>query len=100
MYSDYKLDVISFDEYRDMKEDFEKQYITRNQQLASLEKHISELKSSNGLDSDVIKHYKQYYGSIEKLDRKLITSLIDKIFIDSDRNLKIVFKFQDEIIDD
>lgn len=97
LYSDYKLNVISLDEYRDMKEDFEKQYTTKKQQLSSQEKQILELKSSNWLENESFNRYRQYYDGIKQLDRKIIVSLIDTIIVDDDRNIKIRFKFQDEI---
>lgn len=97
LYSDYKLDVISFEEYVDMKENFEKQYSQKNEQLQTLEKQILDLSNNNIIENEVIMHYKKYCNGIIELDRKIIVVLIDKIIVSNDKSINIQFKFQDEI---
>lgn len=97
LYSDYKLGVISYEEYKEMKDNFSKQYLKKTEKLQSLNKQILNIRNGNLLESDAIQRYKKYSNGIEKLNRKIIVSLVDRIDVTNDKSINIQFKFQDEI---
>ncbi len=100
LYSDYKMDVISLDDYKEMKKRFEDKLVLLNQQTGNINDKIKTISCDTGLNSDAVRLFKQYKG-IEKLNREInreiIGALVNKIIIDHERNIEIEFKFQDEI---
>ncbi len=95
LYSDYKTDIISLDDYKGMKKRFGDKLVLLNQKVSEIEEQIKVI-SCDGLMSDAVKLFRQYEG-IKKLDREIIGALVNKIIVDCDRNITIDFKFQDEI---
>jgi hypothetical protein len=96
LYSDYKMDVISLDDYKEMKKRFEDKLVLLNQKTSDINDQIETISCDTGLNSDAVRLFKQYNG-IEKLNRETVGALVNKIIIDHDRNIEIEFKFQDEI---
>ena len=96
LYSDYKMDVISSDDYKEMKKRFGDKLVLLNQRVSKIEEQIKVISCDTGLNSDAVKIFKQYKG-IEKLNREVIGALVNRIIVDHNRNITIEFKFKDEI---
>lgn len=96
LYSDYKLDIISLDDYKGMKKRFGDKVILLNRKAIEVEEQINSINSNSGLNSKAVNIFKQYKG-IDKLDRETIGALVNKIVVDHERNITISFKFHDEI---
>ncbi len=96
LYSDYKLDIISLNDYKGMKKRFEDKVILLNQKAIEIQEQVKDISCDSGLNSNAVKLFKQYEG-IDKLDRETIGALVNKIVVDHERNITINFKFHDEI---
>ena len=96
LYSDYKLNIISLDDYKGMKKRFGDKVILLNIKTRELEDQVKAVSCDTGLNSKAVNIFKQYKG-IEKLDRETIGALVNRIVVDHERNITINFKFHDEI---
>jgi predicted nucleic acid-binding Zn-ribbon protein len=76
LYSDYKEDVLSLEDYKEMKKRFENKECQINQNIIQLEEQIKALKNGRGLDSKVINLYKNYMG-IDNLNREIVGNLVN-----------------------
>ena len=95
LYEDWKLNIITRDEYIQMKEDY-------NQEIKQLQNAIIELESEEKAIQDMqtnnmkwIKNFTQHL-KLNELTRDLLFSLVDTIYIDKDKNICIDFLHQDE----
>jgi DNA invertase Pin-like site-specific DNA recombinase len=93
IYEDYKLGDLSRDDYLSYKEDYEKQEENINLQIESLN---SEYKSKKIMvERDWIKQFKKY-KNINQLDRDVLATFIENIFIGEDKKIEIKFKFSEQ----
>ena len=96
LYSDYKEEIISLSEYKDMKVSFEIRYDNLVLRTDLISKQISQLESDGNMHSENIEKYLSY-ESIVEIDRKILIDLIDEIIVDKDRNITINLNAQDEL---
>ena len=96
LYSDYKDDVISLTEYKDMKEYFSEKKTEYECQYDSIKKKIVALESGEIDYSECIKNCLNFKG-IKDINRHVLVTLVDDIFIDNEKNVTINFKFKDEL---
>lgn len=87
---DYKCDFISEEDYCNFKEE----YLYELNKL-NLEKETLEKGKINSYNLDWIKQFKSL-GKIKKIDRNIVDSFIKKIFINNDRSVDIIFRYNDE----
>ena len=65
-----------------------------NQQILNIQ--LRRIQNNGDINNEHIEIFKSYKG-IKKLDRRLIVKLIDKIIVDKDKSLEIVFNFQNPL---
>lgn len=95
LYEDWKASILSRDEFINMKKSYD-------DEIQSLEKSICDLKIEERIIIDMEmqnlkwmnKFVKNY--DIQELSRELLSSLIDKIYVDANTNIHIQFKYQDQ----
>ncbi|MDD3453733.1 MAG: recombinase family protein [Bacilli bacterium] len=88
--NDYKYDYISQDDYDSFKE----KYLYEINKL-NLEKESITRNKINSYNLDWIKCF-QKVGKIEKIDRNIIDSFIENIYIGNNKDVEIAFRFQDQ----
>jgi CII-binding regulator of phage lambda lysogenization HflD len=97
LYKDYKLGNITLDEFQDMKAGFYKKYNQSEQNLNSIENQILSLNSKNYIDEKMMERIRPYLDGIHQLTRKMVIDFIDEILVDNDKNIRMKFKFIDEL---
>ncbi len=96
LYQDWKDGEIIQQDYRDMKADYEWQAAALSDVLERLTTERAEL--TNGVDSEhpaLVAFMK--YQNIEMLNREILIELVDHIKVYENGNIKIKFKFADEL---
>ena len=66
-----------------------------DKEIQDLQNQINDFKLGNAKENDFISHFKEY-GTIEKLDRKMVVELIDNIWIHENNLIEIDIKFKDQ----
>ena len=95
-YQDWKDGEITQQDYRDMKADYERQAAALSDVLERLTTERAEL--ANGVDNEhpaLVAFMK--YQNIETLNREILIELVDHIKVYENGNIKIKFKFADEL---
>lgn len=92
LYFDYNKRLITEDEYIKYRETFD-------QKKAALEEAKLMLKKEECLENYSENAAEQFdelrrYGNIKKLDRRLLEELVDRIYIDEEKNITIMFRFR------
>ena len=96
LYEDYKTDLISRDEFIEYKADYDKQ----EKDITSLISSMSEVgatKEEVVLESDFIQRLRDY-SRIEEIDRTILETFYEKIYIYENKKIKFKYKFE-EVID-
>ena len=96
LYSDYKQEIISLEDYKDMKQYFEKSQTELDMKISKLNDDIFKLEHDNLYSTGAAECAMKYAG-VKEITRELLGDLVDKIIVDADKSIKIMFKFQDEI---
>ena len=96
LYADYKEEIISLSEYKDMKISFESRRDKLVSKTEMLNKQMIQLESDGNIQSKDVEKYLSY-ESIVQIDRKTLIDLVDEIIIDKDRNITINLNAQDEL---
>ncbi len=96
LYSDYKSGLLTLSEYHSMKDSFEEKLITQNKKISAIENQIQDVMNNNN-KSKYYEIVKPYVNGIKRLSRKMIIDFIDEIIIDNEKNIKIKFRFEDEL---
>ena len=96
LYSDYKLGILTLAEYNDMKIGLSESLKCQKENIDKIEIQISEINthSTNGNYDEIIK---PYVNGIYGLSRKMIIDFIEEIIVDNNKNIRIKFKFEDEL---
>ena len=98
LYSDYKDEILTLEEYHDMKERFSKDKDELVNEVQRIETQICELESSGDTFIEPVQKYIQFKDYFS-LDRNVLSTLVDGIIIDKEKNITVNFKFKDEIKD-
>ena len=96
LYQDWKDGEITQQDYRNMKADYERQAAVLSDVLERLTTERAEL--ANGVDNEhpaLVAFMK--YQNIETLNREILIELVDHIKVYENGNIKIKFKFADEL---
>jgi hypothetical protein len=95
LYIDWKSEEITTDDYRRMKQKFDEQIQKIMHVITNLEeeKRITSngIRTENTLFSSFLKH-----RNIEKLERGVLISLVDKIYVHEDKRITIKYKHADQ----
>lgn len=94
LYPDWKDGVISKEEYLTLKDNMTKEISRCDEKIAEYEEKIRENENGKTAENEFIANFKQY-GKIDKLSRTILTELVDSIYVHTDGNITINFKFND-----
>lgn len=94
LYPDWKDGVISKEEYLTLKENMTKEVSRCDEKIAEYEEKILENENGKTAENEFITNFKRY-GKIDKLNRTILTELVDSIYVHSDGKITINFKFND-----
>ena len=96
LYSDYKKEIISLEDYKDMKQQFETKQTGLDEKIDKLKKELYHLDHDKIYSTNAAKSFIKYSG-VSEVTRELLGDLVEKIVVDADKNIEIVLKFQDEL---
>ncbi len=94
IYEDYKNGLLDKLEYQLFSKKNDEKIEMVKERINNSEKEITKLLKDDGKEQNFIEYFKKYQN-IEKLDRKIIISLIEKIYVYEDCKIEIKFKFQE-----
>lgn len=95
LYEDWKEEYLSKEEYLEYKQKYEQDIKRANENILSIEKQDEAQEKKIEKDNEWIENFK-IYKNITKLDRDIITELIDYIEVHENKKITIHFKFMDE----
>ncbi len=79
-----------------MKERFSKDKIDLENETQRIKRQIGKLEKSGNTYIEPIQKYMQFKHYFT-LDRNVLSTLVDSIIVDKNRNITVNFKFKDEI---
>lgn len=94
LYEHFSEGIISKDDYRRMNELYSKEIKKIDNVLQNRKKEKQALQNSSEKQR-WMKLYQQYH-TVKELDRRLVVTLIDRIYVYEDKRIEIVFRFRDE----
>lgn len=97
LYSDYKREVITLSEYHEMKAGFDAKYREREDRIKDINKQVADTQNGAFVDNKFSNRLKPYLHGITRLTREMIVDFIEEIVVDNEKNIKIKFKFEDEL---
>lgn len=95
LYEDWKNEDITREEYLTYKQEYEKEIEKLKEIIVNIERQKQKEEKIINRNSKWIENFKKY-KNITKLDRDIITELIDYIEVHENKKLTIHFKFMDE----
>jgi hypothetical protein len=93
LYKDYKSGLFERSEYQNMKATFEREKENALNEIESLANQIIQVDKLHIKYSQYVKDFLNY-KSVKTLTRSMVVSMIDKILIQNERNIKVIFKYQ------
>jgi|GEM_PF-5239067 len=94
-YDDWKSNLLTTEDYQFMKERYNNELNNLNLSIAELEKKKDILRNMRPKDMERMKEFAKYYNA-SKITRPMLLSLVDNIYINRDKTVRIKFNFQDE----
>lgn len=95
LYQDYKDKLITKDEYIEMKKEYASQEIKISDSIKCVEEELASMQDVVEKKDSYFEHFIKYKG-IEKLNRSILTDLIEVIYVYENQDIKIKFTFEDE----
>lgn len=96
LYQDWKDGAITQQEYRQMKEDYERQAAALSDVLARLTDERAELANGVNAEHPALASFMKYQN-IDRLTRELLIELVDHIKVYENGNISVKFKVADEL---
>lgn len=97
-YMDFKDGILTEREYWEMKTSYEASAREAEQTASHLEQEKQQLIEKKQLDLSWVREFREK-GKIEKITRRLVLTMIDRIEIFPKKQIKITFRFENEIQD-
>ena len=95
-YEDWKMDNISKDDFLTLKSEIDRRIQSKADDIERSNHEVAYYASFNNNKIDWLDNIVQYKDAL-KLNRKIVTALIHKIFIDQDQLITVVFNNSEEI---
>lgn len=95
IYQDWKDGEISHKDYRQMKEDYERQIETINEVIGNLQEEKAELENGVDVENPFLTTFRKY-ENINKLTRDILIELVDTIKVYENGNISVKLKFANE----
>lgn len=96
LYESMTEGLVDREEYQKMRHRYSQQIKTAEQALRELEQQRKQMEEESGPDRTWIKQVMQY-RNIAALNRQVVVTLIDKIYVYTGREVHIDFNFRDEM---
>ena len=96
-YRDWKNDDISREQYQRIREETEKKLEQIRATLQTLA--TEQIKAAKGVDANN-EYFERFlkYQNVEELDRLMLVELIDRIYVNEDKSVKVEFNFSDQYL--
>ena len=95
LYEDWKDGELTHSDYRQMREDYDRQAATINAVIDNLKNEQSEVENSVDTENLFLTTFSKY-ENIDKLTREILIELVDHIKVYEGGDISIRFKFADE----
>ena len=95
LYEDLKKNLIDEKDYKSIKQIYADRIETSEKAVKNLQKEINVISSGNKSTFSIYENIANN-GSFTELSRKIIVSLIDKIYLNGKNDISIVFKFDED----
>ncbi len=96
LYEDLKKNIIDEKDYKSIKQMYADRIETSEKVVKNLQKEIDVISSENKSTFSIYENIANNDGFTE-LSRKIIVSLIDKIYLNGKNDISIVFKFDEDV---
>lgn len=98
LYPDYKNGILNKEQYLMNKQKMEQEEHRLTQSIKRLKTASSDQSDSNISENEFINHFKKC-GNIDRLTRPMLTELVDRIVVNENGDLEIIFNFRDAFAD-
>lgn len=95
IYEDWKLEVISKDEYLEYSKDYDKNILRLTENIENIKKQLENANNLIKDNNEWINKFKQNQG-ITELTKPVVDNLIDNIYICENERIIVSFKYEDE----
>lgn len=95
LYRDWKNDDITREDYFRLRQSYDTQLTSLKESLDDLNNQLTTMKSGVKSGNPYFEYFKKY-KNIDYLERGLLLELIENIYIKENKEIDIVFKFQDQ----
>ena len=95
LYENLEEGLIDQEEYFMFKKSYTDKIKEAEAAIARLEEERTQAVEENAADNAWVKLFEQYHN-LEKLERRTIVELVEKIWVYEDGSIRILFKYQDE----
>lgn len=98
LYPDYKNGILNKEQYLMNKQKYERKQTRLEQSIKRLKTASSDQSDGDISENEFIKHFK-HRGNIDRLTRPLLSELVDRIVVNENGDLEIIFNFRDAFED-
>lgn len=95
-YSDFQAGLLTEKEYRDMKAEYVKAVLERDEAMLRLEKEKRTLQERERMDLSWLEEWK-VQPKLEKLSRSMVIAMIEKVLVYNGNRIRVVFRYENEI---
>lgn len=95
IYEDWKLEVISKEEYLEYSKDYDKNILRLTENIDNIKKQLENANNLIKDNNEWINKFKQNQG-ITELTKPVLDNLVDNIYICEDERIIVSFKYEDE----
>ena len=94
VYDDYASGLITQDDYIRFAKKYDAEIEEQEASIRNNRKSMSELEKSRRQDDEFVKFF-EAYSTIQRLDREIITELLDRIVYHDPEHMEVYFRFSD-----
>ena len=94
LYLDYNKRIITIEEYLRFKEQFETKKQSLQEEVAALKENTDENEKKKSEINKWLEIFKKHQN-ITELNRQVLEELVDRIYVDQEKNITIQFKYAD-----
>lgn len=95
IYEDFKTEVISLEEYRIFKEEFDKNIKEANEAIAHLNSNRNQVRSGLTEQQSWLTQFKKY-ENIQELNRRVVVHFIERIEISNNKEVSVILNNADQ----
>lgn len=95
LYDNFQSGILDQEEYSQFRMLYQQKMAEQDEYIAKLQSSLEELGSTRKADDEFVGFFSRH-GNIEKLDRSVITQLVDRVVVQDANHLDIYFKFSSE----